>query len=126
MTDVWPLEGFGEEVAARDRLVVLYYVGGTAESRDLVEAFDDMSPHSSVPLARADLRDRRDPRFAAFRLRALPTLTYYEHGEELERLEGTARRPLTEGEVESFLETVEDLQQKWRVVRGRLRPDRFG
>jgi hypothetical protein len=67
-----------------------------------------------------------DPRWDDSRVQVVPTVVYDEHGEELERVEATRGRGLGSGAFEEFMETVEDLQEKWRVLRGRLRPDRFG
>lgn len=123
MSDVWPAEGFEQEVAAVDRLAVLYH-GPRHDA--LVAAFLEAGAFSSVPIARAELRKRSDPRHKAMRLRALPTLAYYEHGEELERLEPKPGHAVTADEVEAFFATIEEVQETWRVIRGRLRVDKFG
>lgn len=122
MSDEWPPEGFEAEVAAFDRLAVLYH---GARDVDLVAAFLEAGAFSSVPIARARIRRAGDPRVATMRLRGLPTLAYYEHGEELERLEPKAGRDLTADEVEAFFATIEEVQETWRVIRGRLRVDKF-
>ena len=126
MTDEWPAEGFAEELAARDRVVVLYYADWCPFSRVLLKAFEEAEPEASVPMARANLRHAADPRWRDARVRVVPTVAYYEHGEELERVEARHGRGLDGGAFEDFMETVEDLQEKWRVLRGRLRPDKFG
>lgn len=126
MSDEWPAEGFRDELAARDRVLVLYYADWCPFSRAFLPSFEAAEPEASVPMARANLRDARDPRWEDARIPRVPTLVYYEHGEELERLESRRGLGLEAADFEQFMETVEDLQEKWRVLRGRLRPDRFG
>ena len=126
MTDEWPIDGFQAELAARDRVVMLYYADWCPFSRAFLPTFEAAEPEASVPMARANLHHAADPRWDAMRVHLVPTVSYYEHGEELERVEAKRGRGLDAGAFEEFMEGVEDLQEKWRVLRGRLRPDRFG
>lgn len=126
LSDEWPVEDFQKELASRDRVVVLYHADWCPFSRAFLPSFEAAEPESSVPLARTNLHHPQDPRWDDARVHVVPTLVYYEHGEELERVEAKRGRGLDLGEFEQFMETVEDLQEKWRVLRGRLRPDRFG
>lgn len=125
-SDDWPAEGFEAEVRARPRLLVLYYSDACDQSRALLPAFTEAEVASSVSTARANVRDPRDPRWALARVTRTPTVAYYEHGEELERVEATEGCGIGEGELEAFLVQVEDLQDQWRLRHGKLRLDRFG
>lgn len=125
-SDDWAAEGFEAELRSRPRLLVLYYSDACEESRAFIPAFAEAEVASSVPTARANLRDPRDARWALARVTRTPTVAYYEHGEELERVEPPEGRGIGDGELEAFLDQVEDLQDQWRLRHGRLRLDRFG
>ena len=122
---MWPADGFEAELSAFDRIAVLYHEPGAA-SAALATAFAEAGAFSSVPVARAEIGTPADPRIRTMRLRALPTLAYYEHGEELERMEAKPGREVQPDEVEAFFATIEEVQETWRVIRGRLRVDKFG
>lgn len=126
MSDEWPVEDFAAELGARDRIVMLYYADWCSFSRVFLRAFEAAEPEASVPFARANLRHPTDPRWNDARIAVVPTVVYYEHGEELERVAAKRGFGLSADDFDQFLEAVEDLQEKWRMLRGRLRPDRFG
>lgn len=126
LTDEWPADGFQAELGARDRVAVLYYADWCPFSRAFLPRFEAAEPEASVPMARANLRDPTDPRWEEARVTVVPTVAYYEHGEELARVEARRGRGLDDAAFEELMASVEDLQEKWRVLRGRLRPDRFG
>lgn len=104
------VEGFGRELARRDRLLVLYHAGWCPFSRLFLPVFEGAEGESSVPFARVDLRHPLDPRWDDMEIRVVPTLVYYESGEPLERLDGLRRVGITKRDFEEFLEHVEAIQ----------------
>lgn len=114
MTDEWTRDEFDAELASRDRVIVLYH-DATPASLALRQAFEDAAPECSVPMARAHVKDATWRAWTP----TVPAAVYYEHGEELERA-------ATPAAFERLLETVEDLQERWRLIRGRLRVDTYG
>ena len=65
-----------------------------------------------MPFARADLKHPMDPRWDEHRVHTVPTLAYFEHGEELERLDGVRGKGITRAELEAFLAEVEAIQEE--------------
>lgn len=126
MTDEWSQAEHAEELSSRDRIVILYYADWCPYSRAFLPIFEAAEAEASVPMARANLRKPADARWDEDKVEVVPTVVYYEHAEELERVEAKRHKGLTGDDLERFLESVDGLQEEWRVIRGRLRPDRFG
>lgn len=126
MSDLLSQDEFERHAAGFDRLVVLYYADWCPFSWSVLPLFELAEAESSIPMARADLHDPQDERWDARDIVVVPTLVYYEHGEELERLESRCGELLEADEVDGFLERVERLQEQWRYRNGRIQLDRFG
>lgn len=112
MIEEWSVEAFGRELHARDRALVLYFANWCPYSQAFLPLFDRAEPEATVPLVRADLRHPMDPRWDDHRIHVVPTLVYYEHGEELERLEAVRHKGLTASDLEEFIETVDAIQEE--------------
>jgi hypothetical protein len=94
-----------DEALTRDRVVVFH---APPRSR-LARAVETAAGEASVPFLRTPAK------------RAPASLSYYEHGERLEHA-----RVRSAADVDAFVERVEALQPRWRLVRGRMRVDPFG
>lgn len=93
-------------------MLVLFHASWCPFSRALLPLFESAEPEASVPFAKADLRRAMDPRWDEHRVHTVPTLVYFEHGEELERLDGVRRRGISRAEFEEFLAQVEAIQEE--------------
>lgn len=91
---------------------MLFHASWCPFSRRFLPLFDQAEPEASVPFARTDLRHPQDPRWDDFRIHSVPTLVYYEHGEELERLEGVRDRGIARADLERFLDDVHGIQEE--------------
>lgn len=112
MSEDWPAEDFARRLAEEDRVVVLYHASWCPFSRIFMPTFEAAEAESSVPFVRADLRHPLDPRWDDQGVRVVPTLAYYEKGEELERVDGARNHGLDKGDLEGFLEMVEALNEE--------------
>ena len=122
MTEEWPAEGFGTTLGRADRVVVLYHADWCPFSRIFLPAFDAAEPEASVPFVRANLNHPLDPRWDDHGIRVVPTLVYYEKGEELERADGARGHGLDKGDLEAFLDVVETLNEEVRPRPKKRRP----
>lgn len=117
MIEEWPAEGFTRRLLERERIVVFYHAAWCPHSRILLPDVEAAEPEASVPFARADLARARDPRWDEHAIGVVPTLVYYEHGEELERIEALRHKGLTRRDLDEFLEHVENIQEEPTLPR---------
>lgn len=108
----WSADSFARELRSRDRALVLFYASWCPFSRSFMPLFEAAEPEASVPFVRADLRHPMDARWDDHRVHTVPTLVYFEHGEELERCDGIRGRGLSRRDLEEFLETVVGIQEE--------------
>lgn len=111
MSDAWAAEEFDRRLARGGRVVVLFEATWCPHSRIFAPLFEEADTESTLRFARADLSDAADPRWRAYGIERTPTVAYYEHGEELERVESLRHQGLDRDRFESFLETVHELQE---------------
>lgn len=112
MMEDWPAAEFTRELRSRERALVLFHASWCPFSRAFMPLFEAAEPEASVPFARADLRESRDPRREEHHVDVVPTLVYFEHGEELERLDGVRGRGIARAEFERFLADVDSIQDE--------------
>lgn len=112
LIEEWPAKEFTRELRDRERTLVLFYASWCPFSRLLLPLFEAAEPEASVPFAKADLRHPLDARWDEYRIVTVPTLVYFEHGEELERLDGVRRQGIARGDFERFLEDVHAIQEE--------------
>jgi thiol-disulfide isomerase/thioredoxin len=122
VSEDWPAEGFARALSQADRVVMLYHADWCPFSRIFLPVFEAAGPESSVPFARADLRHPLDPRWDDQGVRVVPTLVYYEKGEELERVDGVRGHGLDRHDMEAFLDVVETLNEEVRPRPRKRRP----
>lgn len=122
MTEEWPEEGFSQALARADRVVVLYHADWCPFSRAFLPAFEKAEVEASVPFACANLHHPLDPRWDRHDVRVVPTLAYYEKGEELERAEAARGYGLEERDLDLLLEVVETLNEEPRPRPKKRRP----
>lgn len=106
MIEEWPRDRFLDELRARDRALVLFYASWCPFSRIFLPQFEAAEPDAPVPFVRADLKHPMDARWDAYGIRAVPTLVYFEHGEEMERVDAVRGSGLTKRDLEDMLEYV--------------------
>ena len=111
VVDEWPASVFARELREREKVVVLFYGKWCKHSRDFLPLFDAAEPEANVAFVRADLT-RDDARWDAHNIEIVPTLVYFEHGEELERVDGLRGRGLSPSDLEEFLATVDGIQEE--------------
>lgn len=112
LIEEWPAETFERELRARDRMIVLFHASWCPYSRLFLPEFERAEPDANVPLAKTDLAHPMDPRWDEFRILVVPTLVYFEHGEELERMEAVRHKGLTRRDMEEFLDSVDAIQDE--------------
>lgn len=112
----WPAARFDAELRARERVLVLFDAAWCALARPFRAAFEAAEPEAPVPFARADLT-RKDARWDRYRILVAPTLVYYEHGEELERIEGVRGHGLLPEDLEEMLETIHAIEEEPRLPK---------
>lgn len=117
MIEDWSPDSFERELRGRERILVLFYGKWCPFSRVFLPEFERAEPEASVPFARAALTPARDPRWDTYRIRALPTLVYFEHGEELERVDGVPHKGLSKRDLEGLIEDVEAIQEEPALPR---------
>ena len=122
MSEEWPVEGFAQALGRADRVVMLYHADWCPFSRIFLPTFEAAEAEASVPFARANLHHPLDPRWDDHGVKAVPTLVYYEKGEELERVDGVRRHGLDRHDLEGFLEMVEALNEEARPRPKKRRP----
>ena len=112
MMDEWSAAEFARELRERDRVLVLFHASWCPFSRIFRPIFEAAEPEASVPFATTDLSESADPRWDDFAIEVVPTLVYFEHGEELERLDGVRGRGISRAEFERFLDDVHAIQEE--------------
>lgn len=110
MSDAWAPAEFDAQLARAGRVVVLFHRASCAKSRAFAATFDEADVTLPLPFARAVLAPR-DPRRRALGIRRTPTVVYFEHGEELERVEATPHETIDPDRFDWFLETIMELQE---------------
>lgn len=110
VSEEWARDEFEARLAARDRVVVLFHADWCPFSRAFLARFEEADEESSVPFVRANLHHPMDPRWDEHRIHVVPTLAYFENGEELEREEGARGVGLSGRDLARFLDHVEALQ----------------
>lgn len=113
----WSRGEFADKLRQADRVVVLFYADWCPFSRIFLPDFRAAEPEASVPMVTANLRSMRDERWKAHEVKVTPTLAYFEHGEQLERMDGLSGRGLSKRDLQEFLDTVESLQEEPRLPR---------
>lgn len=93
-------------------MVVLFHAAWCPFSRIFLRDFEALEPEANVPFARADLRHPLDARWDDHRVSVVPTVAYFEHGEELERIEAGRGMGLSKRDLEDFLEVVDALNEE--------------
>ena len=112
LIEEWPRGEFERELRSRDRALVLFHADWCPFSRAFLPLFEATEPEANVPFARANLLQPMDPRWDEHRILTVPTLVYFEHGEELERLEALRGRGIGRVDLERFLEDVHGIQDE--------------
>lgn len=112
MSEEWPSEGFTATLRGRDRIVVLFYADWCPFSQKFLPEFEAVEPEANVPFARANMSHPLDARWDDFGVAVVPTVVYFEHGEELERIETARGAALSRDELENFLEVVDALNEE--------------
>lgn len=112
LVEDWPARGFQAALRDRARVVVLFGADWCPHARDFAPHFEAAEPEAVVPFARTSLARTRDARWDAFGIDVVPTLVYYEHGEELERCDGVEGHGLTPRDLEEFLGSVAAIQEE--------------
>lgn len=112
MVEAWPARASEALLRERDRVIVLFAGDWCPAARAFAPLFDAAEPEAVVPLARIDLRRALDRRWERYGIEVVPTLVYFEHGEELERCDGVPEHGLTVRDLEEFLETVASIQDE--------------
>lgn len=79
--------------------------------------FVGADPGANVPFARADISHPMDPRWDDHSIHTVPTLAYFEHGEELERVEGVRGRGLQLRDLDELLETIHGIEEEPRLPK---------
>lgn len=125
LIEEWPADAFARELRSRERALVLFHAGWCPFSRIFMPLFEAAEPEASVPFVRADLRHPMDPRWDEHRVHTVPTLVYFEHGEELERLDGVRNRGLSRADFEQFLDDVNGIQDEPVLPKRMHGPRRF-
>lgn len=110
--EAWSAREFDASLRARERVLVLYDALWCPHAAIVRARFEASEPESPVPFARALLARQRDARRAAYGIRRVPTLAYYEHGEELERVEGLPRLGLSARDLDEMLALIESIQEE--------------
>lgn len=95
---------------SRERALVLFHADWCPFSSAFIPLFEEAEPDAPVPCGRVLLRHPMDPRWDEHRILVVPTLAYFEHGEELERIEGVRGRGLTRRDLDEIFEMVENIQ----------------
>lgn len=113
----WPAAGFEAALRERERVVVLFDATWCKHARAIRPAFEAAEAEAVVPFARTSLRRMLDPRWERFGIDVVPTLVYYEHGEELERCDGVKGIGLSPRDLEEFLELVASIQEEPRLPK---------
>lgn len=108
--DAWPTQDFDRRLATAGRVVILFGGGWCPDSRIFLPAFQEADSESPLRFARADLARSHDARWEGYRIERTPTVIYFEHGEELERVEALPHAGLDRDRFEAFLQTVHDVQ----------------
>lgn len=108
--DAWPAEGFDRRLAEAGRVVVLFGAEWCPDSRIFLAAFEEADAESPLRFARVELARAQDARWDAHGIARTPTVVYFEHGEELERVEALPHAGLEHDRFEAFLQTVHDVQ----------------
>jgi hypothetical protein len=98
-------------------MLVLFHASWCPYSRAFLSLFERAEPDASVPFAMTDLRHPMDPPWDTHRIDVVPTLAYFEHGEELERVEAVRDKGLTQSDLEELLDTVDALQEEPRLPK---------
>lgn len=112
MIEDWEEKDFAARLAERERMLVLFYADWCPHSRVFLPIFEAAEPEASVPFARANIRASQDGRWETFDIKRVPTLVYFEHGEELERMDGLPLRGLSRRDLDDVLETIDELQEE--------------
>lgn len=111
MIETWPLARFPRELRDRPRVLVLF-AGKGPRSRAFLPVFEGAEPEANVPFALAQIDRLDDPRRREHRVRTLPTLIYFEHGEELERMDGIPGRGLALRDLEELLAQIDAIEEE--------------
>lgn len=120
----WGGPKLAARLPARERVLVLFDTARAPRAAATMAEYAALEPEAPVPLARVRLAPRGDPRRAAYRIGRVPTLVYFEHGEELERVEALPRLGLSRRDLEEMFALVESLQEEPKLprrMRGPLR-----
>ena len=112
LVEEWPAAGFEATLRERDRILVLYDADWCEHAVAFRPHFEAAEAEAVVPFARTSLRRILDPRWDRFGIRIVPTLVYYEHGEELERCDGVKGIGLTSRDLAEFLDLVASIQEE--------------
>lgn len=115
--EMWSAAEFRARLWSAPRVVILYHAAWSGESRACLDLCAEADAEASVPVVIADLSHPLDPRWDEQDVRVVPTLAYYESGEELERMAGARGYGLDERDVDTFFALVEDLQEEPPVPR---------
>lgn len=117
MIEDWAAATFDRELRERARILVLYYASWCPFSQAFLPLFEDAEPDANVPFARVDIAHPMDPRWDDRRISTVPTLVYYEHGEELERVDAVRRRGLAKRDLDELLETIDGIEEEPRLPK---------
>lgn len=117
MIEDWDREGFDARLADRARVLVLFYADWCPFSQRFLPTFGEREADANVAFARADLKHPLDPRWDAYGIHVVPTLVYFEHGEELERSEAVRDHGLRPRDLEDLLHFVDSIEEEPRLPK---------
>lgn len=113
----WDAAASTREIRARDRVLVLFHASWCPYSRAFLATFEDAEPEANVPFAAVDLRHPMDARWDEHRIATVPTLVYFEHGEELERCDAVRGKGLKARDLDEILDTIAGIEEEPRLPK---------
>lgn len=120
MLHEWGADGFARRLLAAPRVVVAFDAAWRPASAPFRRAFEEADAEHEIPFVVADLTDLDDPRWDEHGIETVPTVAYFDHGEELDRLAAVPDRDLDERDLHAFLDRVESLEEDDATWRRRL------
>lgn len=108
----WPLDGFEARLLREPRVMMLFHASWCPFSRTFLDDFEAESAETDIPFARADLRHPLDPRWDDHHVRVVPTVAFFDHGEELDRAEALRGRGLDRRALAQLVWRVEGIERE--------------
>lgn len=111
MLHEWPADEFSRRLLSTPRVVVCFGARWCPFSSSFLRAFEAADAEHEVPFAVADLSDLDDPRWEEHAVEVVPTLAFFDHGEELDRMAAVREKGLEPRDLDAFLDRVEALEE---------------